>query len=92
MLNHDEVLPVTIGVITAFRLTQKRHSLFPQTSHHDYSKATGFESTIVEKHIKCVVKNSANLKNQRLHSAMCHVHKQENVVTAEPYDCYKTTN
>ena len=50
------------------------------------------EESTVEKHIKCVVKNSANIKNQTLHSTMCHVHKQENVLTAEPYDCYKTTN
>ena len=50
------------------------------------------EQSTVEKHIKCVVKNSANIKNQTLHSTTCHKHKWENILITEPYDCYKTAN
>ena len=50
------------------------------------------EQSTVDKYIKYIVKNSANIKNQTLHSTRYHEHKWENVLTAEPYDCYRTTH
>ena len=50
------------------------------------------EQSTVAKHIKCIIKNSANIKNQTLHFTRCHMHKWKNVLTAEPYDCHKITN
>ena len=50
------------------------------------------EQSTVEKHIKCVVKSSANIKNHTLHSTTCDKHKWEDILTTEPYDCYKTAN
>ena len=50
------------------------------------------EQSTVDKHIQCIVKSSANIQNQALHSTRCHKPKWDTVLTAEPYDCYKTTN
>ena len=43
-ITRGEIFVVCGALITAFLLTQKRYSLFPQISHRDYSEATGFES------------------------------------------------
>ena len=40
----------------------------------------------------CVVKNSVNIKNRTVDSTTRHVHGQRCVLTAEPYDCYKSTH
>ena len=40
----------------------------------------------------CVVKNSVNIKNRTIDSTMHHVHGRRCVLTAEPYDCFKSTH
>ena len=40
----------------------------------------------------CVVKNSVNIKNRTVDSTTHHVHGRKCALTAEPYNCYKTTH
>ena len=40
----------------------------------------------------CVVKNSANIKNRTVNSTTRHVCRQRCILTAEPYDYYKSTH
>ena len=81
-MDHSIDIPCGLhGISNEFTL--KIHLLFHKDS---------MEQSTVEKHIKCVVKNSANIKSQTLHSTTCHKHKWENILITEPYDCYKTAN
>ena len=50
--------------------TLQIHVLFHQDS---------VEESTLDKHIKCIVKNSANIKNQTLHSTRCHMHTYDQI-------------
>jgi hypothetical protein len=49
-----------------------------------------YDGILWKETIQCVVKNGVAVKNQTANFMICHVCKPENILTAAPYNHYKT--